>query len=139
MASTQLGRPLNLFAPYLSSALLCAKAGSAGNPWPLALQLIDTQLNKHDRCGTCATCSSYSYNRNNSATHTLTHTRVKLAWRPVKTATQIFNADSTAYAIVTGAQWNAEREKASWRLNKKSTLTRSPTLSLSASTWLPNS
>lgn len=39
-----------------------------------------------------------------------THTQVELAWRPVKTATQIFNADSTAYAIVTVALWVVVRK-----------------------------
>lgn len=49
--------------------------------------------------------------------HTHTHTQVELAWRPAKTATQIFNADSTAYAIVTVALWVVQCEKCPEKVN----------------------
>lgn len=72
-------------------------------------------------------------------THTHTQAQIELAWRPAKTATQIFNADSTAYAIVTGAQWDREHGKVNLQFNKMSTLYLSFFHMLSATRWLPNS
>lgn len=105
MASTQLGRPLPtcslpLFLTYVLRWPSGGQPLTAAVNWHTAEQTWPMRHLRH--------LQQQQQLEQEQLCHT--HTQVELAWRPAKTATQIFNADSTAYAIVTVALWVVVRK-----------------------------